>query len=302
MEKPADDLAPLASAKTPATAPPDVLAVAVFQPRRVAFPRRALVLYVIWAMLILIVGAEAGYLASYFQQAKYGARSEIYFELDNSLPSGFLRTDRALATQLVAIKSRETLLPVAQASKLTVNELSKKLHASIVTDSEVIRVEVDDPSRTRATALVSAITTQYLKTAKSNANADAETFVKAQIADLDKRRDGLNADAARLEASRLGRATLQNPNPAASPQQLSVQNELASVIDQRRDLERRLDEITLDRLKQPRIQQLTQPYLLDDPVSPKPLRAALAGALAAFAIVAVAATFLIRRHLSDPRS
>ena len=101
MEKPAEGRSPATTSNTPVTAAPDVLAVAVFQPRRVSFPRRALVLYLIWGLLIVLIGAEVGYLVTYFQPAKYGARSEIYFQLDNSLPSGFLREDRALSTQLV---------------------------------------------------------------------------------------------------------------------------------------------------------------------------------------------------------
>jgi capsular polysaccharide biosynthesis protein len=286
MEKPAEDLSPVAASNTPATAAPDVLAVAVFQPRRVSFPRRALVLYLIWGLLIVLIGAEVGYLVSYFGQAKYGARSEIYYQLDNSLPSGFLRQDRALSTQLVAIKSREVLLPVAQANGLTVKALSAKVSASVLADSEVLQIEVDDPSRVRAQNLVTAVAAEYLKRVRPTASADAEKIVRTSIADLDTQRDAVQTQ-------------LRTATDAAT--QTNLNNQLQDIADQRRSLNSRLDQILLDRVNQPKIQQLTQPYVLDDPVSPKPLRTAIAGALASLALVAVAATFLIRRHLSDQR-
>ncbi len=288
MEKPAEGRSPATTSNTPATAAPDVLAVAVFQPRRVSFPRRALVLYLIWGLLIVLIGAEVGYLVSYFGQAQYGARSEIYYQLDNSLPSGFLKQDRALSTQLVVVTGRQVLLPVSQKTGLSVNELSGKVHASVIQDSEVLRIEVDDPSRARAKTLVDAVTTEYLKVARVDKSADEQNLLKASIAQLDTRQTALQ--------TQLASAT------AGSATETRINNELSNIDDQRTAYNNRLTEITLDQVNQPKIQQLTQPYLLDDPVSPKPFRAAIAGALAGMAIVALGATFLIRRHLSDQRN
>ncbi len=262
-----------------------MLAVAVFQPRRVSFPRRALVLYAIWGLLIVLIGAEVGYLVSYFGPAEYGARSEVYFQLDNSLPSGFLRTDRALASQLVAITSRQTLAPVAQRNGLSVKALSAKVHASVLEDSEVLRIEVDDASRDRAKALVGAITAEYLKNARVDRFAKQVTLLQDEIAALDNQVQDLQSQAA-------------VPGSAAETR---IQNQIQSVISDRSDRSDQLTQVKLEQADQPRIDQLTQPYLLDGAVSPKPLRAAIAGALASLAVVGLAATFLIRRHLSDQR-
>jgi capsular polysaccharide biosynthesis protein len=288
MEKPAENRSPATTSNTPATAAPDVLAVAVFTPRRVSFPRRALVLYLIWGLLIVLIGAEVGYLVSYFGPAKYGARSEVYFQLDNSLPAGFLREDRALATQLVTITSRQVLLPVSQKYNVSVKVLAAKVHASVVADSEVLRIEVDDPSRARAKALVASVTTEYLKVARVDPNGDAQKVVNASIADLDRQR-------ADLEAALTSAA-------AGSANASRINNELTDNATQRGALSDQLTQLRLQQVAKPKIEQLTQPYVLDDPVSPKPLRAAIAGALAGLAVVALGATFLIRRHLSDQRN
>ena len=91
-------------------------------------------------------------------------------------------------------------------------------------------------------------------------------------------------------------ATPLNPSPPATPAQLLVQTQLQSLLDQRNALESRLDDITLDQIRQPQIQELTKPYLLDSPVSPKPWRAAGAGALAGLFVAGVVVIFLVRRQ------
>ena len=59
----------------------------------------------------------------------------------------------------------------------------------------------------------------------------------------------------------------------------------------------RLDTVTVNQLQQPHVQQLTKPYLLSGPVAPKPMRVALAGALAGIMLAAIVVAFLFRRLL-----
>jgi uncharacterized protein involved in exopolysaccharide biosynthesis len=283
MEKQAD--VPVPAQNKAQTLPPDVLAVAVFQPRRAAFSRRAIVLYAIWAILIVLIGAEAGYLVSSLADDVYGARTEIEYQLDQNLSSGFLREDRALTTQLVKIKSREVLAPVAQANNLSVDDLRDKVKAAVVDSSEVLGVEVDDKSRDRAQRLVGAIATEYLKVARPDIAAAEQTEVEKQLADVGAQEADLNTQLANAE----------------EPQLTRIQNRLRALDDQRTDLQSQLNEIRRERINQPVVRQLTKPYLLKDPVSPKPLKTAIAGGLAGFALVTAAATFLIRRHLAEQR-
>jgi len=275
---------------------PEVLAVVEFHPRRVSLRRAVVFRYVAYVALFVVLGAGMAYVIAALGETTYGARSEIYHEIDEALPTGFLRQDRTLSTQLVKIQSREVLLPVARAHGLTVDQLSNKLHASVLEDSEVLRIEIDDPSATRAKVLVGAITDQYLKTARSASNGNAQNYVRDQIAALDQQRDQLLQQANQLESARQARATALNPSPPATPAQLLVQTQLQSLLDQRNALESRLDDITLDQIRQPQIQELTKPYLLDSPVSPKPWRAAGAGALVGLFVAGVVVILLVRRQ------
>jgi uncharacterized protein involved in exopolysaccharide biosynthesis len=283
MEKPAEQ--PVPAPTKPQTLPPDVLAVAVFQPRRAAFSRRAITLYSIWAILIIVIGAEAGYLVSNLADEVYGARSEILHELDESRGTGFLREDRRLTTQLERIKSREVLAPVATASDMKVDELAAKVNPKVIEGSEVIRIEVTDNSREEAEKLTGQVTDEYLKVAR-------DTNVDTTIAQFTEQMEAINGEIVTKteQLSTAGGATLTR-----------LQSELAALDDRKNSVQDQLDELAVQKANLPVITQLTKPYLLDEPVSPKPMKAAIAGGLAGFALVAAAATFLIRRHLADQR-
>src|SRR5262249_1745751 len=110
------------------------------------------------------------------------ARTEIVYPLDANISSGStLRQDRVLSTQLVAIKGRQVLTPVASKFHMSVDALSKKILASVLQDSEVIRIEADDASQAKALAIVTAVSTEYLKSATSNKNAAVEGQLAQQI-------------------------------------------------------------------------------------------------------------------------
>ena len=279
---------------------PDVLAVVEFHPRRVSLRRPVVMRYLAYVVLFVMLGAAMAYVVANLGETTYGARSEIYHQIDAQLATGFLRQDRKLSTQLVKIQSREVLLPVARAHGLTVEQLSDKLEASVLDDSEILRIEIDDPSATRAKVLVRAITAQYLETARSASNGNAQNYLQDQIAALDQQRDQLLEQANALEVARQARATPFNPSPAATPAQLLVQTQLQSLLDQRNALESRLDDITIDEIRQPQIQELTKPYLLDSPVSPKPWRAAGAGALVGLFFAGVVVALLVRAPAGAP--
>ena len=82
--------------------------------------------------------------------------------LDDSLPTGFLREDRRLSTQLVTIRSRSVLGPVALTYDLDVDDLRDDVSASVIDNSEIIRVEVRDEDPIVALGLVNAIAAAYL--------------------------------------------------------------------------------------------------------------------------------------------
>ena len=207
---------------------PEVLAVVEFHPRRVSLHRAVLMRYVAYVALFVVLGAGMAYVIAELGETTYGARSEIYHQIDEALPTGFLRQDRTLSTQLVKIQSREVLLPVARAHGLSVDQLSNKLHASVLEDSEVLRIEIDDHSAVRvAKVLVGAITDQYLKTAPSASNGNAQKYLQGQVAALDQQRDQLLQQANQLESARQARAYLAQPQSSRHPRTTSRPNPAA---------------------------------------------------------------------------
>lgn len=287
---PVEANAPVARSSAPASAPNDLLAIAVFQPNRAVISRRTVFMIAAWVLAFVIIAAAEAYVLSNMGTAQYGARSEIYYQITQEQPTGFLRQDRSLSTQLVALKSRQVLAPVAAANGMSVDDLAKRVHASVLQDSEVLRVEVDDHSRARAQALTGAIVTQYLKGARNDSQAQAGAYLRDQLARIDAQEASLRAQLAGLRTG------------SVTPQSQEIQSQLDSLQNQRDTVQSQLDTTTVDQLNQPRIEQLTQPYLLNDPVSPKPVRAALAAALAALIVAGAAVTWWLSRRITRSRT
>jgi capsular polysaccharide biosynthesis protein len=290
MDTPVEDRSALWVAKPRVPSADDALAMAVFQPKPLSLPPRVLLKFAALLVVIVALGGAVGYGVANRGEKKYAARSEIYYQIDGSQPTGFLREDRQLSTQLVVLRSHTVLLPVAQTSGMTVDELAKHVHVAIVESSEIIRVEVDDPSRSRALTLVRAITNEYLQHATDQAPAAKRKYVETQIATIGGKTRDLTRRATEIE--------LANRNHGLDAEQALIASQLQSLLEQRNTLEARVDDIRLEELNQPRVERLATPYLVKNPVSPKPLRAAAAGALGGLLVAAAVLWFLARRYMS----
>jgi len=297
VELEAESTAPNRSWTPVVPVPSETVAVAMFQWKRLRISRGIVMRYVAYALAIVVACAALGYAISAAGTKSYGARTEIYFPLNQQLASGsFLREDRSLSTQLVAMTSHAVLDPVAQRFHLSYNSLAKKVLVSVVQASEVIRIEVDDPSPAQAQALDTAIAASYLKT-QPDPNITTENYLNGRVSALNTQLGTLTTQFNSLEQRRQNSTTAANPNPAESPTELAVASEISSINNQVSSLQSRLDTVTVNELQQPHVQQLTKPYLLSGPVAPKPMRVALAGALAGIMLAAIAVAFLFRRLL-----
>jgi capsular polysaccharide biosynthesis protein len=274
--------------------PQETVAVAMFQWKRLPLTKKIVLRYAALFVAIMIGVAVLGYVVSALGPAKYGARSEITYPLDQpSASGGFLREDRTLQTQLVAMKSQAVLQPVADQFKLPIETLSKKVTATVVEDSNVIRVQVVDASPARATKLTGAVVAAYFKSLGTDANTETEALLSKKITDLDTQRTILSSRIAGLEATRLA----QNPVPSQSATELQLQSELDDLTSQRSAAATQLSQVTVAQLQQPHVEQLTQPYLMSGKVAPKPLQGAIAGFLAGIMIGILVIGLLIRRLL-----
>jgi capsular polysaccharide biosynthesis protein len=252
---------------------------------RIGLGPQALMRFGLYAVVIVLGASLAGYFFGALGGTVRAARSEVLYQLDAERPTGFLRQDRQLTTQLVTIRSRAVLAPIAAEYGLTFEDLSDKLDVSVAEESEVIGIEVHDASASRAKALVGAITRGYLARALPNGAAKARQYLEDRLRQLDEQGQQISARLAGAQST-----AEQAANTAT----------IQSLLSERVQLQSRLEDVTVEELRGPQVEEITKAYALDDPVSPRPWRAALSGALAGLLVAAIAITVLVRRELSAP--
>jgi capsular polysaccharide biosynthesis protein len=266
--------------------PEETVAVATFQWKRVPLTKGVVLRLGAIAAAIVVVCGLLAFGVTEMLPKTYGARSEIVYPINVQNPSGdTLRTDRILSTQLVAIKSQTVLAPVAKKYGMTPDALSKKIVASVLQDSSVIRIEADDASQAKALAIDTDVAKEYMKTAGpalTAANTAAQDFLLAQIASL-------NAKVTDLQ----GRLANTSANSAAAVQ---LQSELTNANTQLNNDKQSLNQVVVSGAQTAKLQQLTQPYAAGK-VAPKPLRTGIAGVLAGMMIAAGVIVLLLRRRL-----
>lgn len=220
------------------------------------------------AMLLVLIGSGVGFMVSLFSETQYAARAQLIYDVRELEPTGFLREDRNLTTQQLLLSSRALLEPVATPNGLTVEELDEKLDATIVEGSEIINMELRDPSRETGTALLTAVNDQYLQFVNSGGGQeDTRAYLEAQLA----------AVSEQITAA-------------------GESSEVSSLSARRTDLSSQLDALNL---AGPQAQILVPPYSVEDAVSPQPLLAAAAGGLAGVLIAAIVIGLVARRWSQD---
>jgi len=265
----------------------ETVAIATFQWRRVPLTRPVIMRLLAIAAVIVVLCGVFAYGLSSMGTKQFGSRQEVQYPITAAIASSdFLRSDRTLQTQLVAIKSRSVLGPVAKKYGLTVDELSKQVVASVVNDSEVIQIEVDDPSQAKARQMVGDIVDEYLVYANtaSSTSSDVEQHWTDELTRLRNARTPLVAD---LSAAASG-----------SAQEQQLQAELDDLNNQIANAQSELSNAQINDIETQHVQRLTEPYDVGK-VAPKPMRAGLAGALAGMMIAAGVVVLLIRRRLKQ---
>jgi hypothetical protein len=214
------------------------------------------------AVLLVLVGAASGFATSTFIPTEYAARVDILYPLSVEQPTGFLRDDRNLTTQLLLIESRQVLTEIGAAHGLTPEEMDKKISATIVESSEIIRVEARDASRETGVVLVDAVVSRYMEYANVFRPSPVREYVESQLAETRRLLDTARGD----------------------PVLLARENGLVA----------QLDSITTDELSSPRPSVLAPAYSLPDPVGIGPMITTAAGTLMGLLIAAPLVLWLAR--------
>jgi len=243
----------------------------VIRPRR----RRRLttveaVLLTALGVLIVLVGTAAGYAVANRLPSEYAAHADVLYPLTEAQPTGFLRQDRVLSTQEVLMDSRTVLDPVAAQFGVKVDDLADAVQTEVVSDSEVIRVQLTDESRARARKMLTAVITQYLAVANNPQRTQLQTYLQAQLADVQDR-------------------------IAAAREVKDSEGEISVLLQRQTSLQSQLDDDQLNAIAGGTPRLTVAPYVEHDRVSPNTLMAVGGGALAGLVVALVTVAVLGRR-------
>ncbi len=239
--------------------------------RRPRPTRRQVVVLAAVLGLLVVLGALAGLVVSALRPSTYAARADVLYALTREQPTGFLREDRNISTQLVLLDSRSVLGPVAAGEDVRVEDLAVAVDAAVVGESEVISVTLTDRDPERAQRLLSAIVTQYLLVSGNDRRADLRGYLEGELQAVLDRQTGVRA------------GTDGDPG------------ELAALTGREQWLRTQLDELRLTDLAGPAAEVLVEPYVETDPVAPDALLGTAAGAASGLVVAALVVVVLARR-------
>jgi uncharacterized protein involved in exopolysaccharide biosynthesis len=242
-------------------------------------------------LAITFLGLLIGYVVGRSGPTVYAARSEVLYEISQERPTGFLREDRSLTTQLALMRSRSVLNSVATSTGMQVEDIEAALTVELVGgSSEIIRVEAQDESSVKALAIVTAVIDRYLTVTREQGTNDALTY-------LQDARDRVTAEIAG-KRSEINQFALPSTGTATDPRLAAAQAELTSLLSRSDSLSTDIDKLTVGQRTQQRIEVLVPAYALADPVGPRPLLATAGAGLTAALIAAFVVAFLGRRRAS----
>jgi uncharacterized protein involved in exopolysaccharide biosynthesis len=244
---------------------------------------------VVLGVAMTVVGLLVGFIIGSSGPKTFAARAEILYEISQERPTGFLREDRSLTTQLALLRSRSVLDAVATATSTPVEKIETALSVQLVGgSSEIIRVEVQDPSSYKALTMVTAIVDRYLTVTREQGTKDA-------LAYLQERRDRLAQDIIEKRNEIDARPAVSSGAPG-DPRVTASQAELESLLTRADAVSTEMDKLTVGQRTQQRIELLVPGYAIKDPVGPKPLLATAGAGMTAAMIAAFLVAFLGRRR------
>ncbi|MDI2029617.1 hypothetical protein QFW96_13385 [Saccharopolyspora sp. TS4A08] len=240
-------------------------------------------------LAIVMFGAAAGFGGALLWPKEYAARADILYEISTEKPTGFLREDRSLTTQLVTLRSRQVLGPVAVANGVPVENIEKQVTISLLDSSEIIQVEARAGDRDTAQNLTRDIVDRYQQVVRTQDGNQAAGYLNTQLSQvqggLAKARTDLESQRAQQAYSGIGTAKLA-----------AAEAQVQDLSDREQNLRRQLDEITVAQMDAPRTEVVVPPYGVPDPVSPRPVFAAVSGALAAFVVALLTVAVIVHRR------
>ncbi len=243
---------------------------------------------VILALTIILLGTAAGLAGALVLPKTYGARAEILYSISQDQQGGDpLKQDRQLSTQLVYLKSRAVLGPVAQKQGRQFKDLDKDLSVQVLDNSEVIQVEAHGATKLAAMQTLQAVMDGYLTLIGQPTGISRN--LDTQLADAHANTTRIQTQVQQLTTAVVaGTATQNSLNDARA--------QLTASLDREKAVQARIDELKLTGQSGPDAQLLTPPYSLPDVVFPQPLIAAGTGALIGLIVAGGMLAVAVRRR------
>jgi uncharacterized protein involved in exopolysaccharide biosynthesis len=240
------------------------------------------------ALTIILLGTAAGLAAALVLPKTYGARAEVLYAVDQQQQGGDpLKQGRDLSTQLVYLKSRAVLGPVATKEGRQFKDLDKAVSVEVLENSNVIEVEADGPTKLAALQTLQSVMDGYLTLIGQPTGVSRN--LDTQLADA-------KANTAQIQ-TRVQQLTTAVAGGTATPAALNdARVQLTGSLDREKAIQARIDELNLTGQNGPDAQLLTPPYSLPDPVFPQPLIAAGTGALVGVIVAGAVVAMSVRRR------
>ena len=242
---------------------------------------------VLLALTIILLGTAAGLAGALVLPKTYGARAEILYSIGRDEGGDPLKQDRQLSTQLVYLKSRAVLGPVAQKQGRQFKDLDKDVSVQVVDNSNVIQVEAHGATKLAALQTLQSVMDGYLTLIGQPTGVSRN--LDTQLADAKA-----NTAAAETRIQQLTPAVT-----AGTATQVALNEARAQLVasqDREKAVQARIDELNLTGQTGPDAQLLTPPYSLPDAVFPQPLIAAGTGALVGLIVAGVVVAVNVRRR------
>jgi capsular polysaccharide biosynthesis protein len=231
------------------------------------------------AVLLVIAPAVIAFLLAVSRPEVYVARSEVLFSVEDAF------VDDATSETLALIgQSARVLGPVAEAAGLPLRALQQSVSTSVVGTTTVVALEVRRDNPDEAATLAESIAQQWVSTAR-RPTTPADAGVSAAIAAQTTRLGEVEAELASSDLSTEDRELLEQERDDLLTQIGDLQDDLGSLEG---------DDLFLGH----RAAILAPAQAESAPIEPKPLQAAIAGAviglLLAGAVIALAWQLTLR--------
>ena len=222
-------------------------------------PWRVLIGAVVLCAVTSLLGAQGAVVIELLKEEEWQAVSEVEFRDPALLPE----------TVAVTLESPSIWHPIAEAEGLSDEEFQKHYDASVAGGTQIIQVSFIDPDPDRARRVTDAVVANYVTRFATTGVEDQRDVITGFI---DSLRD--------LEESIV--VSLDNGDRLSVAAQIDLQDQLVRTRQQINELTLRLvqqqDEERLRTQTDPRV--VSAGFVLEEPVTPAPLKALVFGALA----------------------